>query len=121
MKRMILVVVAVMSMTYSFAKEQYNKQHTVKNVENYDMTIDMRRLASTLELNSDQMDVVKKIHESFSSEMMSASTTRGMKRHMMVGQAIDKDVRHMRQVLNDQQFHTYMMLLGATLQNRDFR
>ena len=39
-------------------------------------------------------------------------------RKALVARAIDNDVKWMRYVLNDKQFHTYLTLLNTTINNR---
>ena len=119
MKKMILTVVAMMTFTFGFASnESYNSYRAEKNVENYDMSFDMRRLAEKLELTSDQMEAVQVIQECFNNDMMSAASAKAHQRRFLVHQAVRKDAQQMQRVLNDKQFGTYMMLLGTTLRNR---
>ena len=116
MKKIILTVVAVMTMTLGYAKTQ--KTTAVKNVENYSITFDLRRLAVTLDLTSDQMEAVKVISDNMNEELTSAATARRFERPALIQKAIQKDAHNMRNVLNDKQYETYMKLLGATLQNK---
>lgn len=117
MKKMLLTVVAVMALTTGFAQRGHHFMSA--NPESYDMTIDMRRLSAKLDLNSNQMDAVEVIHQIFSDEMSSAGSAKGgRERATLVRQAVGKDIHQMRRVLDDNQFHTYMMLLGTTLHNR---
>ena len=123
MKKVILTVVAVMTFTLSFAENGTENNaafggHRAVNVENYDMSFDMRRLAAKLDLTADQMEAVQVIQDNFNTEMLSAATARGFERRHLVHQAVRKDARQMQRVLNDKQFGTYMMLLGTTLQNK---
>ena len=97
MKKIILTVVATMMMTISFAETTNTR---------------------TLDLTDNQMEAVKVISDNFNDELISASTARRFQRHALIQQAIRKDAKQMRNVLNDKQFNTYMQLLGATLQNR---
>ena len=55
MKRMILMVVAMMSMTMTFAKTE--KVQSVSTDKSYEIKIDMRRLGETLGLTFDQMEM----------------------------------------------------------------
>ena len=116
MKKIILTVVAAMAITLGYAKTQNTT--AVKNVENHSITFDLRRLAVTLDLDFDQMEAVKIISDNMNEELTSAATARRFERPALVRKAIDKDVRNMRNVLNDKQYETYMKLLRATLQNR---
>jgi hypothetical protein len=119
MKKIILTMVAMMTMTVGFAKtENQNAQNAVKNVERYDMTIDMRRLSAKLDLTENQMEAVQVIHENFNDAMQSAAEANWFERRHMVHEAVSKDVHHMHNVLNEDQFNTYMALLMTTLRNK---
>lgn len=116
MKKIILTVVATMMMTISFAET--TNTSAVKNVEESGLTFDLRRLAVTLDLTDNQMEAVKVISDNFNDELISATSARRFQRHALINEAIRKDAKQMRNVLNDKQFNTYMQLLGVTLQNR---
>ena len=116
MKKIVLTAVAAMMMTISFAET--TNTSAVKNVEESGLTFDLRRLAVTLDLTDNQMEAVKVISDNFNDELISATSARRFQRHAMIQQAIRKDAKQMRNVLNDKQFNTYMQLLGVTLQNR---
>ena len=119
MKKIVLTVVAAMTMTFGYAKTQNTT--AVKNVDNYGITFDMRRLAVTLDLTGYQMEAVQVISDNLNEDLTSAATARRFERHALINKAIRKDVQNMRNVLNDKQYETYMKLLGATLQNRIIR
>ena len=116
MKKIILTVVAAMVMTIGYAKTQ--KTTAVKNVDNYSITFDLRRLAVTLDLTDYQMEAVKVISDNLNEDLVSAATAKRFERPALIHKAIQKDAHNMRNVLNDKQYETYMKLLGATLQNK---
>lgn len=127
MKRIFLVVIAMMTITCSFAKSDNNEGERniqrrsmmhMRSAESYDMSFDVRRLAEKLDLTYDQMEAVQIIQNNFNNEMMSAADARGFHRSAKVRQAVKNDVDKMRTVLDSKQFDTYMMLLGATLRNK---
>lgn len=111
MKKVVLTLVAMMAVTFSFAKSSADKQ--------FDMSCDIYRLSVTLGLDEQQMDAVEMIQDKFSSEMQSLATLKGHQLRHGIHQAVRKDAEQMRQVLNDKQFHTYMRILFATLRNRN--
>ncbi len=119
MKKIVLMVVAMMTMTMSFAENE--NSNAVKGIEAYDMTVNIRKLAVTLGLTFDQMEAVKDIHHQFSQEMMMAATANSDERESLVDQAVKKDVRYMHYVLNDKQYRTYILLLNTTLHNRGLK
>ena len=110
MKKIVLTLVAMMAVTFSFAKSSADKR--------FDMSCDIYRLSVTLDLDEQQMDAVEEIQESFSNEMQALATVKGPKQRFGIHQAVRKDAEQMRQVLNDKQFHTYMRILLTTLRNR---
>ena len=103
----------------AFAENENNS--AVKNVEAYDMTVNMRKLAVTLDLNSDQMEAVQDIHTAFCNDMMLAAYAQNDERKELVDQAVKKDVRYMRYILDEKQYKKYLTLLNATLQNRGLK
>ena len=132
MKKILLTIVATMALTVSFAETKSSNNQNVENIyigfdrvnfdkmnaERFDMSCDMNRLASVLDLNEWQMEAVEAIQNTFNNEMQSIATKRGPQRRHLVHQAVRKDANQMQRVLNDKQFETYMTLLGATLQNK---
>ena len=111
MKKIILTLVAMMAVTFSFAKSSADKR--------FDMSCDIYRLSVTLDLDEEQMDAVEMIQDKFSSEMQSLATVKGSMQRFAIRQAVRKDAEQMRQVLNDKQFHDYMRILLTTLRNRN--
>ena len=88
MKRMILMVVAMMSMTMTFAKTE--KVQSVSTDKSYEIKIDMRRLGETLGLTFDQIEMVEGIYDNFNSEMRKASTEKWYKRGAIIDKAVKK-------------------------------
>ena len=119
MKKIVLMVVAMFTMTMSFAENENNS--TLNSAEAYDMTVNMRKLAVALGLTVDQMEAVQDIHTAFCNEMMLAANADADEREAMVNNAVKKDVRYMHYILNDKQYKTYLMLLNATLHNRGLK
>jgi len=113
---MILTMVAMLSMTMAFAEGE--NANSVNNVEAYDMSVNMRKLAEALALTDDQIDAVAEIHHTFSAEMIFAAQYNKEERDARVSEAIDKDVKWMRYVLTEKQMRKYLVLLNATLTNR---
>ena len=113
MKKMVLTLVAMMAVTFSFAETKSNNVDT-----RFDMSCDMHRLSALLDLNEWQMEAVEAIQNSFTNEMLSLASVKGPQVRHMVHQAVRKDAHQMKRVLNDKQFDTYMLLLVTTLKNK---
>ena len=108
-----------MAMTFCYAETGSN--HAVNNALSSELNFDMRRLAVKLDLTSDQMEAVQVIHDNLNDDLADLSACQSNNRFehwMLFDKAIKKDIHHMRQVLNDKQFQTYMQLFGTTLHNR---
>ncbi|WP_440425342.1 hypothetical protein [Prevotella sp.] len=116
MKRLFLTVMAVLSMTLTFAENE--ELNTVNSVNAYKMSVNYDKLADALELTLDQLEAVQDIHSEFCADMMNAGNASADERKAMVGKALAKDLKHMHSVLSDGQYHTYLKLLNATIVNR---
>jgi len=119
MKKIVLMVMAMLSMTTVYAENE--NVNNVQGADAYDMTVNVRRLGVTLGLTLDQMEAVTDIHANFSKEMMLAGHAEESKRDELMDKAIRKDLRYMHYVLNQKQYKTYVMLLNTTLVNRGLK
>ena len=100
----------------TFAESEETK--SVKNVEAYDMSVNMRRLSVTLGLTIDQMEVVENIHNTFNAEMQQAASAEEADRQKLVDKAVERDIKWMYYVLDKKQYNDYLTLLTTTLNNR---
>lgn len=117
MKKMILMAVAMLSMSAAFAGNE-----DVKAVRKaYNMTVNYSSLAKALNLTGDQYENVEFVHETFCREMRHASYASSAKRQARFEKALRKDLSGMRSVLTHDQFRTYVMLLNVTLANRGLK
>ena len=116
MKKMILTMVAMLSMTAAFAEGE--KAAEVSNLEAYELDINMNKLSDALSLADDQKEAVENIHHTFAAELKFAAVYGKNARDAMVNRAIDNDVKWMRYILNTNQMHTYLKLLNVTMMNR---
>lgn len=116
MKKIVLTLVALMSMTTIFAENE-----GMNTTETYNMTVNMKNLARALNLSQDQVEGVAEVHKTFSSEMMFAAQYGKEERSKMVEKAINKDLAYMNYILNKDQYRKYVMLLNTTLVNRGLK
>jgi hypothetical protein len=116
MKKMILTLVAMLSMTAAFAEGE--NAASVNTLEAYELNVNMDKLSSALNLADDQKEAVADIHHTFASELMFAAQYNSDDRKALVNRAIENDVKWMRYVLNDKQMRTYLTLLNTTINNR---
>ena len=116
MKKIVLTLVALMSMTMTFAENE-----GMNATEAYDMTVNMKKLSQALGLTMDQVESVAEVHKTFSSEMMFAAQYGKDERIKMVEKAVNKDLAYMNYILNKDQYRKYVMLLNMTLINRGLK
>ena len=116
---MILTVVALMSMTMTFAENE--SAANMNTTETYNMVVNMNKLTQALSLSDDQVEAVSEIHKSFSAEMMFAAQYGKEERDMKVEKAIKRDLAYMNYILNENQYRKYLMLLNVTLHNRGIK
>jgi hypothetical protein len=116
MKKIVLTLVALMSMTMTFAENE-----GMNATEAYDMTVNMKKLSQALGLTMDQVESVAEVHKTFSSEMMFAAQYGKDERTKMVEKAVNKDLAYMNYILNKDQYRKYVMLLNMTLINRGLK
>ena len=111
MKKIIVTLVAMMAVTFSFAETNSN------NVDRrFDMSCNMD--SEVLDLDEDQSEAVETIHNNFNTELQSLASVRGPIQRHLVHQAVRKDAQKMKSVLNEKQFGLYMRIMLNTLRNR---
>ena len=116
MKKLVVLAVALLSMTTTFAADE-NASATAATAA-YNMNIKMGPLADALSLNIDQVEAGADVYKNFTAEMMNAAIAPAEERDAMVGKAINKDLKYMHTILSEKQYRKYLMLLNATLKNR---
>ena len=119
MKRMFLTVVAMLSMTMTFAEDE-NLNNTA-NVQAYNMEVNYQRLGDALNLSKDQLEAVQDVHKEFCANMMSVAAASGESRNALMDNAIKKDLDYMRIILDRKQYKQYLLLLNTTLVNRGLK
>ena len=67
------------------------------------------------------MEAVQDIHNAFCNDMLLAAYAHADERKALVDQAVKKDARYMRYILDEKQYKTYMLLLNTTLVNRGLK
>ena len=104
MKKIVLTLVAVLTMTSAFAAKTSNS--TNEELQAYNMTVNYSKLGDALDLTADQIDAMKDIHKIFSEKSD------------LVYKAVGKDLKYMSYILTNKQLEKYKLLLKTTLVNR---
>ncbi len=117
MKKIVLALFAMLSMTSAFAA---NEKDNAKNLNSvYDLNFNMFSLSDALELGSGQFELVENGQETFRNEMNKAKYAKDdATRKAIVDKALARNVKYMSEVLDRTQYHKYLMLLNATMNNR---
>ena len=111
-----LVMLFTMSV-YSFAED--NNATEIERIERYDVKVNTKKLANYLQLTSDQYDAVETVTNEFSNDLMFAAVQDGeVARNAVTKNLIDKNIKHMSYILNKDQYHRYLTVLNATINNR---
>lgn len=116
MKKIVLAIVAMLSMT--MAKAENENLNTTNATSAYVFDVNMKSLSRALLLSSDQFDAVSGIQNTFNIEMMNAATADRSDRTELTKTAVTHCLRHLSQVLDREQMRKYISILNATFNNR---
>ena len=116
MKKIVLTMVALLSMTAAFAEGEVNNESA--ETAKYEINFNLGSLSKALDLSYDQTRAVSDINQMFASDMTNAAAASGNERKELRTKAINRDLAYMRTVLDKDQYKTSVMLLNATLNNR---
>jgi len=120
MKRLLMVMIAMLSMTMTFAENE--TASNLNTTEAYNLkAVNMKKLGEALNLSKDQVESFAEIHKTFSAELLFAAQATGEEREKMMDKAIKKDLAYMDYILNADQYRKYVMLLNVTLMNRGLK
>lgn len=116
MKKIVLTVVAMLSMTMAFADGE--NANSTNEMETYKISVNTSKLSQALGLSMDQAEAVADIEKSFCAEMKNVGMANKEDRPEMLQKALNTNLSYMHKVLNEKQYHKYLMLLNLTLTNR---
>ena len=120
MKKIVLTMVALMSMTMTFAENE--TAANLNKAEAYNMkTVNVTKLCQALNLSKDQVEGFMEVYKTFTSELLFAAQMNDEERQLMMEKAIKKDLAWMDYILNKDQYRKYVMLLNVTLHNRGLK
>lgn len=90
--------------------------------EAYMLSININSLGKYLELTQEQKEEVAIIENAFSDAMQEASLTEDKEvRQHMVENAVDINLKNLKVMLDGKQYHKYLKVLNATLNNRGLK
>ena len=116
MKKLVLSLMVMMSMTTAFAENE--ETAAVNKVESFVLNVNMNKLSQALGLSWDQREFVEDAENAFSAELMNVANAPVEERKDLLNKAIKQNLGTMHYLLNEAQYHKYVMLLNATINNR---
>lgn len=116
MKKIVLTVMAMLSVTMAFAENETVEATNTTNA--YNMNVNMDKLSDYLGLSLDQEEFVSDIHKAFCADMLNAAVADKADRKDMMDKAITKELKHLRYVLTNSQYRKYLVVLNTTINNR---
>lgn len=114
MKRLFLMVVAMLSMTMAVNAENESSN----NADVYTVNRNINTLVKFLELNEQQALDVIDVHASLCNDLQEAIGAEGAEKDMIVKLALKKNCMYMKLVLDNEQYTKYLRVLNATVNNR---
>ena len=119
MKKYFIMLVMLFTMSvYSFAED--NNATEIERIERYNVKVNTKKLADYLQLSSDQFEAVESVTDEFSNDLMFAAIQDGdATRNAVTKNLIEKNVKYMSYILNKNQMHKYLLVLNATINNRN--
>jgi len=119
MKKYFIMLVMLFTMSvYSFAED--NNATEIERIERYNVKVNTKKLADYLQLSVDQMDGVGTVIDEFSNDLMFAAVqSNDSSRSMITKNLLEKNVKYMSYILNEEQMRKYLIVLNATINNRN--
>ena len=119
MKRIIMSVIVMLSMTFAFAENE--NTDAMNRVQAYDMHVNMNKLGETLGLSSDQLQFVSDVHDAFCADMLNVALSDESERSSMMDKVVSDYLDNMRVVLTKSQYRKYLLILNNTFKNRGLK
>lgn len=118
MKKVIMMLVMLFTIGMnSYANDNKIDVHT--NFEKYELKVDIDKLGFFLDLSSAQEKDMNEIEKELCNDLKFASSEADeTSRDKIAKNAIDKHIKHVHCVLDNEQYHKYLKVLNVTLINR---
>ena len=118
MKKIVLTLVAVLSLTSAFAGDANSTSANNVEAAKYEININSKSLARTLGLDYYTANNVELVYKDFSNDMQKAASLTGQDRARAFKKAINRNLSYMHRLLDEDQYREYVKLLNVTLNNR---
>ena len=126
-----MIVAMMLTMTTAtYANEVDNFNYLDKTVitsvdsldtRNYNFNFNFNRLGYYLELNDEDLNMVKLIHKNFCNSMLLASKTNDVEvKKSIFFNALDHELCNMKAVLSHEQYFKFLRVLNVSINDRGF-
>lgn len=114
MKKIVLTIVAMLSMTMAFGETVKSKNYDAA----YILKVNNRSLSRSLALTLDQQYAVNEIISNLEYDMKRVAKADENNRQKKLRKAINRNLGQLSCVLTREQYRKYITVFNATLQNR---
>lgn len=113
MKKIVLTIVAMLSMTMAFGETTKNKIDAA-----YTINVNNNALSRSLALTEEQQYAVNEIITRFEYDMRRVAKSSEIDRQKRLRKAVNRNLAMLSRVLTPAQYRKYMLVLNATFVNR---
>ena len=116
MKKIVLTMMAVLTMTTAFAGN--DETMAAKDMAVYNMNVNINALARTLGMSSEQTNDMRSIHRTFTSDLQYAAGAKEDRQEKLFRKALIRNLACAKTILSNEQYHKYLTEINVTFINR---
>lgn len=121
MKKFFIMLALLLAVNTGVSARIADEANNMEMVERFNLNVNHKKLAETLELDKEQIDFVDFAIDELENDMMFASTIENNDtQYGVLKSLVEKNMKLMRSFLTPKQYKKYSMLLNLTLVNRGF-
>ena len=122
MKKIMLTLVAVLSMSISAFASNVSARESSYMLSDSIRSININSLAKYLELSAENKKTFGNVYDTFKNKMNKALKMEDSKeKNEMIDKAIRYDLRNVASMLDSEQYHKYLRIFNATLKNKGIK
>lgn len=122
MKKIMLTLMAVLSMSISAFASNVSARESSYMLSDSIRSININSLAKYLELPAENKKAFGNVYDTFKNKMNKALKMEDSKeKNEMIDKAIRYDLRNVASMLDSEQYHKYLRIFNATLKNKGIK
>lgn len=122
MKKIMLTLMAVLSMSISAFASNVSARESSYMLSDSIRSININSLAKYLELPAENKKTFGNVYDTFKNKMNKALKMEDSKeKKEMIDKAIRYDLRNVASMLDSEQYHKYLRIFNATLKNKGIK